>query len=113
MKAEIRVVRKDVHVLDCSGKITLGPGTEMLRNRVNDVLQKGARKILLNLSGVTYIDSAGVGELVRSYVSATNAGARIKLLGLTGKLRDVLVITHIIVIFEVFDDETAALLSFD
>ena len=111
MKAEIRVVR-DVYILDCSGKITLGEETMMLRNTVADVLQKGARKILLNLSGVTYVDSAGVGELVRSYVSATNTGAQIKLLGLTGKLREVLVIAKIIVIFDVFDNETAAVLSF-
>ncbi len=111
MKAEIRVIR-DITILDCSGKITLGEETMMLRNTVTDVLQKGARKILFNLSGVTYIDSAGVGELVRSYVTGQNAGAQIKLLGLTGKLREVLVITKIITIFEVFDNETAAVLSF-
>lgn len=112
MKTELRTV-KDVYILDCSGKITLGEGTMSIRNMVKDVLNSGGKKILLNLSGITYIDSAGVGELVGSYVTAGNSGGKLKLLGLTGKLREVLTITKLLTVFEVFDNETAAVLSFN
>ena len=112
MKIELRTVR-DVYILDCSGKITLGEETMSMRNTVKDVLKSGAQKILVNLAGVTYIDSAGVGELVGSYVTAGNSGAKLKLLGLTGKLREVLTITKLLTVFEVFDNETAAVLSFN
>lgn len=112
MKIDTRMVR-DVCILDCSGKITLGEGTMSIRNTVKDVQQGGAKRILLNLAGITYIDSAGVGELVGAYVTAGNNGAKLKLLGLTGKLREVLTITKLLTVFEVFDNETAALLSFN
>ena len=111
MKIDIRTVR-DVSILDCSGKITLGEGTMSIRNTAKDVVQGGAKKIILNLAGITYIDSAGVGELVGAYVTAGNNGAKLKLLGLTGKLREVLTITKLLTVFEVFDNETAAVLSF-
>ncbi|HTY64911.1 MAG TPA: STAS domain-containing protein [Acidobacteriota bacterium] len=111
MKIDIRTVR-DVTILDCSGKITLGEETISLRNTAMSVLQGGAKKVLLNLAGITYIDSAGVGELVRTFVTAGNNGAKLKLLGLTGKLREVLTITKLLTVFEVFDNETAAVLSF-
>ena len=111
MKIDIRTVR-DVSILDCSGKITLGEETMSLRNTAMDVLKGGAKKIILNLAGITYIDSAGVGELVRTFVTAGNNGAKLKLLGLTGKLREVLTITKLLTVFEVFDNETAAVLSF-
>ena len=112
MKIDIRLVR-DVSILDCSGKITLGEGTMSIRNTVKDVVQGGAKKIILNLAGITYIDSAGVGELVGAYVTAGNSGTKLKLLGLTGKLREVLTITKLLTVFEVFDNETAAVLSFN
>lgn len=112
MKVDMRTVG-DVYILDCSGKITLGEGTMSIRNTVKDVQQGGAKKILLNLAGITYIDSAGVGELVGAYVTAGNNGAKLKLLGLTGKLREVLTITKLLTVFEVFDNETAAVLSFN
>lgn len=111
MKIEMRTVG-DVYILDCSGKITLGQETMSIRNTVKDVMQSGAKKILLNLSGITYIDSAGVGELVGAFVTVGNSGAKLKLLGLTGKLREVLTITKLLTVFEVFDNETAAVLSF-
>lgn len=85
----------------------------LVRTTVKELLEKGAKKILLNLAGVTYIDSAGVGELVGSYVTASNSGTKLKLLGLTGKLREVLTITKLLSVFEVFDNETAAVLSFN
>ena len=112
MKIDVRTIR-DVYILDCSGKITLGEGTMSIRNTVKDLLQSGARKILLNLSGITYLDSAGVGELVGCFVTAGNAGGKLKLLGLTGKLREVLTITKLLTVFEVFDNETAAVLSYN
>ncbi len=111
MKIDTRTIR-DVCILDCSGKITLGEGTMSIRNTVKDVLQGGAKKILLNFADVTYIDSAGVGELVGAFVTSGNNGAKLKLLGLTGKLREVLTITKLLTVFEVFDNETAAVLSF-
>ena len=111
MKIDVRTIR-DVYILDCSGKITLGEGTMSIRNTVKDILQGGAKKIILNLVDITYIDSAGVGELVGSYVTAGNNGGKLKLLGLTGKLREVLTITKLLTVFEVFDNETAAVLSF-
>jgi anti-sigma B factor antagonist len=112
MKIDTRTIR-DVFILDCSGKITLGEGTMSIRNTVKDVLQGGAKKILLNFAGVTYIDSAGVGELVGAFVTSGNNGAKLKLLGLTGKLREVLTITKLLTVFEVFDNETSAVLSFN
>ncbi|MBP1622411.1 MAG: anti-anti-sigma factor [Acidobacteria bacterium] len=112
MKIDVRTIR-DVYILDCSGKITLGEGTMSIRNTVKDLLQSGAKKILLNLSGITYLDSAGVGELVGCFVTAGNAGGKLKLLGLTGKLREVLTITKLLTVFEVFDNETAAVLSYN
>jgi len=111
MKIDVRTIR-DVYILDCSGKITLGEGTMSIRNAVKDVLQQGAAKIILNLADITYIDSAGVGELVGTYVTTGNNGGKLKLLGLTGKLREVLTITKLLTVFEVFDNETAAVLSF-
>jgi anti-sigma B factor antagonist len=111
MKIDTRTIG-DVCILDCSGKITLGEGTMSIRNTVKDVLQGGAKKILLNFAGVTYIDSAGVGELVGAFVTSGNNGAKLKLLGLTGKLREVLTITKLLTVFEVFDNETSAVLSF-
>lgn len=112
MKIDIRKVR-DVYILDCSGQITLGEGTISIRTSVKDAMQDGAKKILLNFVDVTYIDSAGVGELVGAYVTTSNNGAKLKLLGLTGKLREVLTITKLLTVFEVFDNETAAVLSFN
>lgn len=111
MKIDIRNVR-GIQILDCSGKITLGEGTMAIRNAVKDALPAGEKKILLNLADVNYIDSAGVGELVSAYVHTTNSGGKIKLMNLTGKLREVLTITKILTIFEVYDNETAAITSF-
>jgi anti-sigma B factor antagonist len=112
MKIDTRTIG-DVCILDCSGKITLGEGTMSIRNTVKDALQGGAKKILLNFASVTYIDSAGVGELVGAFVTSSNNGAKLKLLGLTGKLREVLTITKLLTVFEVFDNETSAVLSFN
>jgi anti-sigma B factor antagonist len=102
----------DVIILDCSGKITLGEGTMSIRNAVLEVLQSGAKKIILNLAGVSYIDSAGVGELVSTYTTTVNRGGKLKLLKLTSKLRELLTITKLLTVFEILDDEKAAIDSF-
>jgi anti-sigma B factor antagonist len=111
MKIEIRSVG-DVKILDCSGKITLGEGTMSLRNAVLDVLQAEAKKIIINLADTNYIDSAGVGELVSSYTTTINRGGKLKLLRLTNKLRELLTITKLLTVFEIYDDEKIALASF-
>jgi anti-sigma B factor antagonist len=112
MKIEIRTIG-DVRILDCSGKITLGEGTMSIRNTVRDVLQSGAKKILLNLADISYIDSSGVGELVSSYTTTVNKGGKLKLVKLTNKLRELLTITKLLTVFEIYDDEKDALSSFN
>ena len=102
----------DVHVLDISGKITLGEATKTMRHTINDLLENGGRKIVLNLTDVNYIDNAGVGELVRTYNTVTKEGKQLKLLNLTKKIRELLVITKLLTVFQVFESEQAALASF-
>lgn len=104
--------RNDVTILDLKGKITIGAAEEALRDAVHRVLGAGAQKVLLNLQGVTTIDSSGVGELVSSYTSATNRGAKIKLANLPPKINDILTITQLITVFDVFDTEDEAVASF-
>jgi anti-sigma B factor antagonist len=111
MKIEIRSIG-DVKVLDCSGKITLGEGTISIRNAVRDALEGGAKKIILNLAEINYIDSSGVGELVSTYTTTVNRGGKLKLLKLTHKLRELLTITKLLTVFDIYDDENAALASF-
>jgi anti-sigma B factor antagonist len=111
MKIETRTVG-DVHILDCSGKITLGEGTMAVRNTVRDVLKNGGKKIVLNLADVNYIDSSGIGELVSSYTTVTNQGGKLKLLNLTKKIQELLAITKLLTVFSVYDNEQQAISSF-
>jgi len=111
MKVETRKV-SDVQILDCSGKITLGDGTMVVRNAVRDILNKGGKKILLNLADVSYIDSSGVGELVSTYTTVSSHGGTLKLLRLSPKTRELLTMTKLLIVFQVFDDEKVALASF-
>lgn len=111
MKIDIRTIG-DVKILDCSGKITLGEGTMVIRNTVRDILQGGAKKIILNLADVNYIDSSGVGELVSTYTTVVNREGQLKLLSLTKKLRELLTITKLLTVFDIYDNETTALASF-
>ncbi len=101
-----------VSIVDCSGRITLGEGSVVLRDTVKDLLSKGNKKILLNLGDVNYIDSSGIGELVSAYTTAKNQGGELKLLKLTKKVHDLLQITKLYTVFEVKDDEAAAVKSF-
>ena len=101
-----------VTILDLSGKITLGEGGVTLREEVRKLLAEGKKKIVLNLAEVNYIDSSGLGELVSAYTAVKNAGGELKLLNLTSKVRDLLVITKLVTVFDVKDNEAAAVSSF-
>ena len=101
-----------VSVVDLSGKITLGEGGVALREEVRKLLAEGKKKIVLNLAEVNYIDSSGLGELVSAYTAVKNAGGELKLLNLTSKVRDLLVITKLVTVFDVKDDEASAVSSF-
>ncbi|MEO7653629.1 MAG: STAS domain-containing protein [Bryobacteraceae bacterium] len=102
----------DVAVLDVAGRITLGEGSSTLRDSMRDLVSKGQKKVLLNLSEVTYIDSSGIGELVSGFTTVTNAGGQLKLLGLTNRVKDLLQITKLYTVFDVHEDEAHAVRSF-
>jgi anti-sigma B factor antagonist len=99
----------DVVILDLSGRITMGEGTLILRERIQKLLQAGDRKFLLNLADVDYIDSSGLGELVSSFTAVRNSGGLLKLLSLTKRVQDLLQITKLLTVFEVFNNEAEAL----
>jgi anti-sigma B factor antagonist len=111
MKTNVRQVN-GVTILDCSGRITLGEGSVILRDAVRDLLAKGNKKILLNLGDVTYIDSSGIGEMVSAFTTVRNQGGELKLLNLTKKVHDLLQITKLYTVFDVKDDEAAAVKAF-
>ena len=102
----------NVTVLDIEGKITIGVGDVAVRDAVQTALAGGSKKILLNLEGVSTIDSAGVGELVSAYTTVTNRGGTLKLVNLPSKVNDILQITQLITVFEIHDDEDEAVASF-
>ena len=101
-----------VTVLDLSGRITLGEGSVQLREAVRDLISKGSKTMLLNMGDVNYIDSSGLGELVSAYTTAKNQGAQVKLLNLTKKVKDVLQLTKLYTVFDVYEDEASAISSF-
>ncbi len=101
-----------VTILDLSGRITLGEGSVVLRDAVQDALSKGSKQILLNLGSVDYIDSSGIGELVSAFTSVKNSGGALKLLNLTKKVHDLLQITKLYTVFDVYDDEASAISSY-
>jgi anti-sigma B factor antagonist len=102
----------DVVVLDLKGKITLGEGDELLKDKVNSLVNQGHKKIVLNLADVPYIDSAGLGEVVRTYTTVSRQGGSLKLLNLTKRITDLLSITKLLTVFETFDSENEAVRSF-
>jgi len=102
----------DVTVVDAAGRITLGEGASVFRDMIRDLAAKGNKKILVNLSDVSYIDSSGIGEMVSGFTTVTNHGGQLKLLGLTKRVKDLLQITKLYTVFEVFEDESAAVRSF-
>jgi anti-sigma B factor antagonist len=99
----------DVVILDLSGRITMGEGTVILRDRIQKLLAAGDRKFLLNLADVDYIDSSGLGELVSSFTTVRNQQGQLKLLNLTRRVQDLLQITKLLTVFEVFNSEAEAL----
>ena len=103
---------KDVSILDLHGKIQIGEGDEALRNAVARLVQAGKKKILLNLAEVPYVDSAGLGEIVRCYTTVSREGGRLKLINLTKKLQDLLAITKLLTVFETYDNEADGVKSF-
>ena len=102
----------DVTVLDMNGRITIGEGSVALRTAIRRMLEEGKKKILLNLGGVGYIDSSGISELVSSFTAINKDGGQLKLLNLTQKLRDLLAITKLLTVFDVYEDEAEALNSY-
>ena len=103
----------DITILDLSGKITIGEGSVALRNTIRRLLGEGKNKILLNLGSVGYIDSSGIGELVSSFTAVNKESGQLKLLNLTQKIQDLLAITKLLTVFDVFDDEGEALGSYN
>src|SRR6185436_4718004 len=101
-----------VTIVDCSGRITLGEGSVILKDVVRELLSKGQKKILLNLGDVNYVDSSGIGERVSAFTTVRNQGGELKLLNLTKKVHDLLQITKLYPVFDVKDDEASAVNSF-
>jgi anti-sigma B factor antagonist len=102
----------DVSVMDAVGRITLGEGSSVFREALRELVTKGQKKVLLNLADVSYIDSSGIGELVSGFTTVTNQGGQLKLLNLNKRVQDLLQITKLYTVFEVFEDEAAAVRSF-
>jgi anti-sigma B factor antagonist len=111
MKVATRQV-DGVTILDLSGRITLGEGSVTLRDAVHDTLAKGSKHILLNLENINYIDSSGIGELVSGFTSVKNSGGELKLLNLTKKVHDLLQITKLYTVFDIWDSEASAISAF-
>jgi anti-sigma B factor antagonist len=102
----------EVTILDLKGKLTLGDGDELLRSKINGLVQAGAKQIVLNLGEVPYIDSAGLGEVVRSYTTVKKHTGVLKLLNLTKRIQDLLAITKLLTVFDTYENEADAVTSF-
>jgi len=111
MKATTRTV-DNVEIISLQGKITIGSGDTQLREVITNAVNAGKTNVLLDLSGVTTIDSSGIGELVGSYTTVTNRGGKLKLLHLPAKLNELLHVTQLITVFEVYENEQEAVSSF-
>jgi len=103
----------EVTILDLSGDITFGEGNIALRNAIRRVISVGKKKILLNLGSVFYVDSSGIGELVSGFIAVTRVDGELKLSNLSQRIRDLLAITHLLIVFDVFDTEVDALDNFN
>ena len=102
----------DVTILDVEGKILLGEGDVQLKRKIDELIERKETKLLLNLANVPYMDSGGLGEVVRSYTTVKRAGGELKLLNATKRISDLLTITKLITVFEIFDEEATAVKSF-
>ena len=102
----------DVTIMDLDGEVRIGDSATALRSAIRNLVAGGSNKLLLNLAGVRYIDSSGIGELIANYTTVGRTGGQLKLLNLTEKVQDLLVITKLLTVFDVYDDESEALSSF-
>ena len=103
----------DVTILDMSGEVRIGGGAVSLRDSIRQLADQGKKKILLNLAGVKYMDSTGIGELIANYTTVTRQGGQLKLLNLTDRIQNLLVITKLLTVFDAYDNEAEALKSFE
>jgi anti-sigma B factor antagonist len=111
MKIDERAV-DGVTVLDLQGKMLIGEGDELLREKINQLVENGTERIVLNLAEVPYVDSAGLGEIVRCYTTVSRKNGKLKLLHLTKRIHDLLSITKLLTVFETYDTEEEAVKSF-
>ena len=102
----------NVTILDIKGKILIGEGDDALRDAVTRVVKSGKTRIALNLAEVPYVDSAGLGEIVRCYTTVSREGGKLKLINLTKKIQDLLSITKLLTVFETYENEEEAVRSF-
>ncbi len=112
MEIEERTL-ENVVVLDLKGKLTIGEGDELLKEKINNLMQQGHKNLLLNLEDVPYVDSAGLGEIVRTYTTVSRQGGNLKLVNLTKRITDLLAITKLLTVFDTFESEADAVSSFN
>ena len=113
--AELNIKQRqagDVSILDLDGEVRIGDSATALRSAIRELVAGGSQKILLNLGGVRYIDSSGIGELIANYTTVGRTGGQLKLLNLTDKVQDLLVITKLLTVFDVYESEPEALSSY-
>jgi len=103
----------DVTILDLTGEVRIGDSSVALRESVRSLADQGKKKLLLNLAGVKYIDSSGIGELIANYTTVSRQGGQLKLLNLTDRIQNLLVITKLLTVFDSYDNEAEALKSFE
>jgi anti-sigma B factor antagonist len=103
----------DVTILDMTGEVRIGEGSISLRDSIRNLADQGKKKVLLNLAGVKYMDSTGVGELIANYTTITRGGGQLKLLNLTDRIQNLLVITKLLTVFDAYENEAEALKSFE
>ena len=111
MEIQERVL-ENVVVVDLNGKLTIGEGDELLRETINSLMQQGHTNLLLNLGEVPYVDSAGLGEIVRTFTTVKHQGGTLKLINLTKRIKDLLTITKLLTVFDTYDSEAEAVGSF-
>jgi anti-sigma B factor antagonist len=114
--AELEVNQRqagDVTILDMNGAVRMGEGSITLRDAIRGLADEGKKKIILNLAGVNYVDSSGIGELIANYTTVSRQGGQLKLLNLTDRIQNLLVITKLLTVFDAYEDESEALKSFE
>jgi anti-sigma B factor antagonist len=114
--AELEVKQRqagDVTILDMNGAVRIGEGSITLRDAIRGLADEGKKKIILNLAGVNYVDSSGIGELIANYTTVSRQGGQLKLLNLTDRIQNLLVITKLLTVFDAYEDESEALKSFE